>query len=236
MNLNIDPPSKVLLVAFAEVARSVAERREQKGQRNGTVCRRGWMPLRLGGGRGGSGSARVPTLPCDERRPCCAPGCRAHPGRHPHRTTVEAVPGQAVRPARAQAPRGSPCVKRLSAAKSRGVQGSQRGRGPTNQPLRGRTESVGTGLGNLPQGRRGGRTAARAVGSSQSCSRDASGGVLLRAECAPADGIRKAHQGRRCRTPHGADGARAADACAAGTTSWGAPQKERTGRRLPNVA
>jgi hypothetical protein len=31
MNLNIDPPSKVLLVAFAEVARSVAERREQKG-------------------------------------------------------------------------------------------------------------------------------------------------------------------------------------------------------------
>ena len=31
MNLDIDPPSKVLLVAFAEVARSVAERREQKG-------------------------------------------------------------------------------------------------------------------------------------------------------------------------------------------------------------
>ena len=30
MNLNIDPPSKVLLVAFAEEARSVAERREQK--------------------------------------------------------------------------------------------------------------------------------------------------------------------------------------------------------------
>ncbi len=31
LNLNIDPPGKVLLVAFAKVARSVAERREQKG-------------------------------------------------------------------------------------------------------------------------------------------------------------------------------------------------------------